>query len=621
MRRRDVLKAAAACPLLSAWALSSGARAAAAAAETAGGARSLRHAAARRRRVRPSDPDWPSAAGWQSLAGAVGGRLLAVPALCGPCVERADGPACRDVISQIGNPFYIGDQPGGTQVSGWLDAWTPAPSAYAVKAAGTADVVAAVNFARERNLRLAVKGTGHSYQGTSSAPDSLLVWTRAMNKVTLHEAFVPRGCDSKADPVPAVTAEAGAMWIDLYHAVTSVAGRYVQGGGCASVGVAGLVQSGGFGSFSKGFGTAAAGLLEAEVVTADGRARTVNACSDTDLFWALKGGGGGSWGVVTRLTLRTHELPEFFGAAWGEIKAHSDEAFGRLLTRFFELYAVSLFNPHWGEQVAVGGDNTLKLSMVSQGVDKAQAHAVWAPFFDWVTASPRDFTITAELGSGARAARGWWDPGGKDRMIQDPRTGAPAHHAWWTGDQEQVGAFFHGYDSLWLPATLLHRQARQRLVEALFAGSRHKGIELHFNKGLAGAPRHAITATLDTATNPAVTGAFALAIVAGGEGPAYPGLPRPAIDLDAARADARAIDRATAALRHIAPEAGSYVSESNYFNTSWQRAFWGAHYPRLRAIKRKYDPDALFIVHHGVGSEDWSADGFMRLVPVPEGRL
>jgi len=68
-----------------------------------------------------------------------------------------------------------------------------------------------------------------------------------------------------------------------------------------------------------------------------------------------------------------------------------------------------------------------------------------------------------------------------------------------------------------------------------------------------------------------------------------------------------------AELRKIAPDAGSYVSETNFFEPSWQRSFWGPNYPKLRAIKAKYDPDGLFFVHHGVGSEDWSADGFTRL--------
>jgi FAD/FMN-containing dehydrogenase len=596
MHRRKLLEAAAALPLV---ALAPALLAAPAPAPL--------------RRVRPGEPGWPSGADWRKLDEAVGGTLLEVRPLFSACESDPGGAGCREVLANIQNPFYIGDQPGGTQVSGWLDAWSPAPSAYAIKARSSADVAAGINFARERRLRLAVKGGGHSYQGTSSAADSLLIWTRALNQVTLHDAFVPAGCAGKVQPGPAVSAGAGAMWIDLYDAVTTRAGRYVQGGGCTSVGVAGLIQSGGFGSFSKGFGSAAAGLLEAEVVTADGRVRTVNACTEPDLFWALKGGGGGSFGVVTRVTLRTHDLPEFFGAAWGKLRAHSPEAFRRLLARFFEFYAASLFNPHWGEQVRVGPENTFEISMVCQGLDAKQALQVWQPFFDWVNASAHDFTVMDKPGAGARPARHWWEVAGNHSMIPDKRAGAPPYHGWWEGDQEQVGAFLHGYDSLWLPATLLEAGDRPRLIEALVAGSREQEIELHLNKGLAGAPATAIAATLDTATNPAVTRAFALAIIANGEGPLYPGMGRTPADEATAHADARAVDQASAPLRGIVPEGGSYLSESNYFNARWQQAFWGQNYARLRAIKDRYDPDGLFLVHHGVGSEDWSGDGFTRL--------
>jgi FAD/FMN-containing dehydrogenase len=546
----------------------------------------------------------------------VGGNLLEPKALFASCAAEPNGSACTDALKSIRNPLYIGDQPAGTEVSGWLDAWTPAPSAYAVAARNAADVAAAVNFARENNLRLVVKGGGHSYLGTSNAPDSFLVWTRKMNKVTLHTAFVAGGCEGRIAPVPAVSAEAGAMWIDLYHAVTTEAGRYVQGGGCTTVGVAGLVQSGGFGSFSKGFGTAAAGLLEAEVVTADGKVRLANACTNPDLFWALKGGGGGSFGVVTRVTLRTHVLPEFFGYALGEIKAHSDAAFRELIARFIGFYSDNLFNPHWGEQIRLRPDNTLELSMVCQGLDDGQIKGLWKPFFDWANNS-KDIN-TSNLRAGAGRARSWWDvvsrkSRGNNAMIADPRPGAPSSHAWWSGDQDQVGAFLHGYESLWLPARLLRQDQRQRLVEALFAASRHKKVEMHFNKGIAGAPAAAVAATKDTATNPAVVDAFVLVIIADGERPSYPGLARPAMDTTAARRNAHEIDLAAAQLRKLTPNAGSYVSESNYFNASWRKAYWGTNYSRLRAIKRKYDPDGLFFVHHGVGSEDWSADGFTRL--------
>jgi FAD/FMN-containing dehydrogenase len=112
-----------------------------------------------------------------------------------------------------------------------------------------------------------------------------------MNGIVLHDAFIGEGCAVSEAPQTAVTIEAGAMWIDAYDAVTTKARRYVQGAGCATVGVAGLIQSGGFGSFSKNYGIAAASLLEAEIVTADGAVRTANACTNPDLFWAIKAGG------------------------------------------------------------------------------------------------------------------------------------------------------------------------------------------------------------------------------------------------------------------------------------------------------------------------------------------
>src|SRR5262249_13685942 len=204
----------------------------------------------------------------------------------------------RNLIANVKNPYFVGDQPGLTQTLGWVDAWFTRPSVFAVAAKNADQVSAAVRFARENNLRLVVKGGGHSYQGTSNAADSLLIWTRRMNAITLHDAFVASGCGGQQAPQGAVTVEPGAIWGQAYDAVTTKGGRYVQGGGCMTVGVAGLIQSGGFGSFSKAYGMAAASLLEAEIVTADGSVRIANACTNPELFWSLKGGGGGSLGVV-----------------------------------------------------------------------------------------------------------------------------------------------------------------------------------------------------------------------------------------------------------------------------------------------------------------------------------
>ena len=307
------------------------------------------------RRSRPGDPSWPSAAQWAELNGQVGGQLVQVTTPLDACRAAPASAECSAFFRGLKNPYYLGDQPALTQTSGWLDAWTSKPSAYAVAAETTADVVAAVNFAREHNLRLVVKGGGHSYQGTSNAPDSLLVWTRRMHRVTLHDAFVAQGCEGTA-PQPAVTIEAGAMWVDAYNAVTKAAVVMYKAAAALTVGVAGLVQSGGFGSSSKNYGSAAAGLLEAEIVTADGSVRIANACTNPDLFWGIKGGGGGSLGVVTRLTLRTRELPEFFGAVMGEITASTEEAYRALIAKAIAFYQDALFNPHWGEQLVFKRD-------------------------------------------------------------------------------------------------------------------------------------------------------------------------------------------------------------------------------------------------------------------------
>jgi FAD/FMN-containing dehydrogenase len=568
-------------------------------------------------RVRPGAPGWPSASLWNSLRTQVGGRLLKLDAPFAGCAAAPAGAACSAALTPLRNTFEMGDQAALTQTSGWIDAWTSRPSAYAVAAQNTADVAAAVKFASRHRLRLVIKGGGHSYQGTSDAPDSLLIWTRHMNEVQVHAGFVPQGCAGQAEPQPAVTLGAGAMWIDAYDAVTTRAGRYVQGGGCTSVGVAGLVQSGGFGSFSKKYGTAAAGLLEAEVVTADGEIRIANACTNPDLFWALKGGGGGGFGVVTRLTLRTRELPETFGAVFFSLKASSDAAYRELVAELLAFYGRALFNPGWGEQIGFHPGNQINVSMVFQGMTEAQARQTWQPFLDWI-GSRETIAIDKPFTCIALPARHFWDAAfmkkyAPDFVVADPRPDAPAHHIVWKGDLEQAGWFIHGYRSAWLPASLLAPDQVAKLADAIFRCTRIWSVGFHFNKGLAGAPAAEIEAARDTATNPAVLDAFALAIIAGGSGAAFPGMPGKPADQAAAREAARKIHHAMDELLTVAPNAGSYVSESDYFLKQWQSAFWGGNYARLAQVKQKYDPNGLFFTRHGAGSEGWSEDGFTQL--------
>jgi FAD/FMN-containing dehydrogenase len=594
------------------------------------------------RRQRPGDAGWPSKDAWRRLNDAVGGNLLPVDFPITACALGTGSSECKKVFESLKNPYYIGDQPGVTQTLGWIDAWATKPSVYAVAARNALDIATAVNFARENDLRLVVKGGGHSYQGTSNAPDSLLIWTRHMNDIAMHTAFVPLGCERTLQPQPAVTLGAGTIGMQAYDTVTTKSGKYVQGGGCTTVGLAGLIQSGGFGSCSKHYGTAAGSLLEAEVVTADGKIRIANAGTNSDLFWALKGGGGGTFGVVSKMTLLLHNLPEFFGFANFKIKAVADDAYRRLIRQFVSFYREHLFNDHWGEQAQVNPDNTLEIKMVSHGLDTEEVKKVWQPFLDWVARSPQAYKVQGRVVIGSLPARHMWDvqwwkehwpeiafpsngnsflglfDGALAHVMQpvldfDDRPGAGPNNAWWKGDGGQVGWFIWGFESLWLPASLLENNAQEHLADALFASSRHTGVELHLNKGLAGAPPEAIARASDTATNPAVLTAFALAIAGDAQGSAYPGIPGHEPSVLEGRKAAERVDLGMRQLRALVPDPGAYVSESNYFEKGWQQAYWGSNHARLAKIKRKYDPDGLFFVHNGVGSEQWSADGFTKL--------
>jgi hypothetical protein len=128
MIRRHLLKAAACLPLMGA---------------------SARAQTAPFKRVRPGEPGWPSEARWQELNAKVGGQLTAVRSPLEAC-KGADHTACDTVFKQFKNPYFIRDNVALTQTTGWAEAWTSTPSAYAIDARNAADVAAAVTFARRR---------------------------------------------------------------------------------------------------------------------------------------------------------------------------------------------------------------------------------------------------------------------------------------------------------------------------------------------------------------------------------------------------------------------------------------------------------------------------------------
>jgi FAD/FMN-containing dehydrogenase len=168
------------------------------------------------------------------------------------------------------------------------------------------DVQNAIRFTVSRNVAVRARSGGHSYAGYSTLSGGVVLDLRRLNSITV---------DKRAGTA---TVGAGAQLIDVYVGLAR-AGATLPAGSCPSVGVSGVTLGGGFGLAARYFGLTADNLVAVQIVTADGRLRTVNSLSDPDLLWALKGGGGGNFGVVTQFTFRIHPLPRsaaYFNVSW-----------------------------------------------------------------------------------------------------------------------------------------------------------------------------------------------------------------------------------------------------------------------------------------------------------------
>lgn len=174
------------------------------------------------------------------------------------------------------------------------------------RCAGTDDVVAAVRFAREAGLPVAIRGGGHHACGFSLVDGGLVIDTRAMKRIEFDGSAA------------CVVAGPGCGWRDLDRVTYNEHGLAAPGGECPTVSNAGYSLGGGFGFLSRRYGLACDHILEARVVGADGQVLRANERENPDLFWALRGAGGAGFGVVTSLRYRLNPVPQMvFGGVLG----------------------------------------------------------------------------------------------------------------------------------------------------------------------------------------------------------------------------------------------------------------------------------------------------------------
>ncbi|EFJ36236.1 hypothetical protein SELMODRAFT_230086 [Selaginella moellendorffii] len=331
---------------------------------------------------------WPDSQSWATFNASIDGKLIRVVPPASPCHDPAfNRRACREARQRWSFPFWRADQPGAMQASNWesngitdrcsID--SPRNSTcsqgsvpiYTVAARKASHIQAAVGFAAARNLRLVVKNTGHDYLGRSTAAGALSIWTHQMKSMRFHHRFLPRGCSRRskdATYLPAVTVGAGVQWEELYQAVFDRK-FVIVGGGSSSVGAAGgHPQGGGHSPLSPTFGLAADNVLEFSVVTADGSLVVANRCQNQDLYWAMRGGGGGTFGIAVTATHRLYPALDSLVFAQYNLSTPDKPSFQRTLARFTELHP-SLERAGWAGTFAI--TNTTGLTLSCRDVDTA----------------------------------------------------------------------------------------------------------------------------------------------------------------------------------------------------------------------------------------------------------
>jgi FAD/FMN-containing dehydrogenase len=220
--------------------------------------------------------------------------------------EAARSPALRELARAVRGPLFVRGARGYAAVAhGYNERYDGRFPRAVLVARGTGDVQAAVRWAARHRVPVAARSGGHSYAGFSTPAGGLVIDLRRLH-----------GIEFERQRTRAVIGP-GARLGDVY-ARLAARGVTVPAGSCPTVGLGGLALGGGMGLAGRAYGLTCDRIVALRIVTADGRVRSASATEEPDLFWACRGGGGGNFGVVTALTLRTAPAPRAaaFSIAW-----------------------------------------------------------------------------------------------------------------------------------------------------------------------------------------------------------------------------------------------------------------------------------------------------------------
>lgn len=445
---------------------------------------------------------------------------------------------------------------------------------YAVDASGPADVQAAIAFATSKKIRFVIRNTGHDYLGRSTGAGALAIWTHHLKSISHVPTYT-----STSYTGPAFKLGAGVQGFEIMAAARDK-GLIVVGGECPTVGIAGgYTQGGGHSAISTSFGLAVDNVLSWEVVTADGRLVTANEKKNTDLYWALNGGGGSTFGVVVSMTVKAHKEAVFGGASLSFFTTdNAQDAFydgiqsfheelpamvdaGSMVVHyftssFFMISPLNAYNKTAAEVKAILGPFVAKLD--ARGIKYAVTYSEFDNYYDHFDKYFGPLPLgNIQVGIAQYGTR--LIPRSVVTNITETWKAVVEQGVTWIG----VGTNVNSFGSA--ATTSIHPAWRSAIVHA--------------------------TLTLPWS----FTSPWSEAI----------------------ETQNKMTDVIIPLVEAATPGSGSYANEADFRQPNFQATFWGSNYNKLLSIKKKCDPKDFFYATVGVGSEAWTVKNDGRMCRSP----
>ncbi|KAB2102362.1 hypothetical protein AG0111_0g9634 [Alternaria gaisen] len=499
----------------------------------------------------PSDPCWPSPTTWTSLNETLTGRVLPTTLPSSVCPE------------------------GGPGSETWI-----------VNATNAKDVQATLNFANEHNLKINVNNTGHAGYGRSSTCGALFIATGEMKGVDFHESYTPQSCSANHSHMVA-TLGAGQQDDETFQALAKY-NAVTVGGTFDTVGIVGWATGGGHGWLTSSYGMGADNIFEFEIVTPTGDILVANECQNSDIFWATRGGGGGTFGVITKITMKAYPMPRTAVWLWniqGRNNTDAKEWWRLVASLHANMPAVNEAGFQGYYTIAGAKNGPLAMGGYFMAYDKSNSSLTTA-MENFLAPARESSNLVSSTMSNLTTYSRWIDAyNGLPKQTRDSSSGP--------------GGVISTTRLLTADSLTQDIEASARMFETIGpqAADYEKGMSSHILAGaLIASPK-----AVDSALNPAWRKATVHMIVKSAWDTALPGA-------TVREFQKSSTNRTGRAMRGLSPDSGCYVNEVDKYEPNFQEAMYGPNYPRLRAIKAKYDPENLLWCRRCIGSEEWKYD-------------